>query len=213
MLREARRRTSPDSGAGHPLVVALPETPGEAVLRSAGLEARDFADRFSEARQLVGPAATVTAVRRALADSPPWAHFASHGTQDISNPSAGHLRLHDGPLGIAEIAALGLESAELVFLSACETSRGGVGLADEAITLATAFQLAGYRHVIGTLWTISDRLAAGVARDVYAGLARPGSPGISTADTALALDAAIRALRHRRPGAALLWAPYLHIGP
>jgi CHAT domain-containing protein len=131
----------------------------------------------------------------------------------VTDPSAGHLRLHDGPFSIGEISAMRLGEAELAFLSSCETSRGGAGLTDEAITLATAFQLAGYRHVIGTLWPISDRLAPAVANDVYEALTQPDNCGIHANNTATALDAAVLTLRHKRPGAPWLWAPYIHIGP
>ena len=37
-----------------------------------------------------------------------------------------------------------------------------------AIHMAAAFQVAGYRHVIGTLWNVRDATAPMVAREVYA---------------------------------------------
>jgi CHAT domain-containing protein len=52
------------------------------------------------------------------------------------------------------------------FLSACHTFTGVLSLADEAIRLASAFQVAGYRHVIATLWWISDPRAPEVADSV-----------------------------------------------
>jgi CHAT domain-containing protein len=73
-----------------------------------------------------------------------------------------------------------------------------------------AFQLAGYRHVIGTLWSISDKLAPDVAGHVYRALTHDGTAGLDTGHTAAALDAAIRANRQRPPW---LWAPYIHLGP
>ena len=163
--------------------------------------------------QLRGPDATAGAVAEALKGCPQLAHFACHGIQDISNPSVGHLALYDGALAIGEISGLRLQETELAFLSACETSRGGVELADEAITLATAFGLAGYRHVIGTLWSISDELASDVAERVYAALTQPGRSGIQADKTAAALDAAVLAARQYCKGGPWLWAPYVHIGP
>ncbi|MGN9785964.1 CHAT domain-containing protein [Nonomuraea sp. ZG12] len=43
--------------------------------------------------------------------------------------------------------------------------------------MAAAFHLAGYRHVIGTLWSLNDASAARVAADVYRRLAErtPGA--------------------------------------
>lgn len=213
LLRQAHQALQPPAGGGTPLLVALPLTPGLADLPAARQEADDFARRFSDATRLCGPDATAAATLHALSDSPPWAHFACHGTQDISDPSAGHLALHDGPLSIGTISGLRLDGTDLAFLSACETFRGGAELADEAITLATAFSLAGYRHVIGTLWSISDALAPLVANTVYHALTQPGRTRLDARGSARALDTAILALRESNRTESWFWAPYIHIGP
>jgi tetratricopeptide (TPR) repeat protein len=213
LLLRARTPAQRSGGQERPLVVAMPHTPGLPELPKAAIEADDFAGRFSRAIQLRDARATVDAVRQALELNCPLAHFACHGTQDVTDSSAGHLRLHDGRLSIAEIAGLRLDAAELAYLSACETSVGSTQLSDEVITLASAFRLAGYRHAIGTLWTISDAHAAAIARHVYQALQDPRTGGIVTSGTAAALDAAVLALRKTRPSAPWLWASYVHIGP
>ncbi|KAH7116604.1 hypothetical protein B0J13DRAFT_653092, partial [Dactylonectria estremocensis] len=38
---------------------------------------------------------------------------------------------------------------------------------DESIHLTSAFQLAGFRHVVGTLWEVDDELCVRMARLVY----------------------------------------------
>ena len=59
-------------------------------------------------------------------------------------------------------------SAQLAYLSACDTAiTSTAGLIDEAIHLTTAFQLAGFPHVIGTLWEINDELAVTIADAFY----------------------------------------------
>lgn len=208
LLIQARDPAPGRDGDGRPLVVALPHTPGQPALPGADIEADDFIRQFSPADELRRADATVEAVGRALGQSPPLAHFACHGTQDVTDPSSGHLLLHDGSLGITRIAGLRLDSAELAFLSACETVTGGIQLSDEVITLAAAFRLAGYRHVIGTLWTISDTHAPDIARQVYERLKVSGPDG-----AAVALDVAIGGLRARRRTNPWLWASYIHIGP
>jgi hypothetical protein len=213
LLIRARGHACAPNGGGRPLVVALSETPGQRPLPNADVEADDFSSQFSNASQLRGTRATVNAVQRALEESPDVAHFACHGTQDINNPSTGRLCLHDGPLNITKIAGLRLDTAELAYLSACETSVGGVQLSDEAITLATAFQLAGYRHVISTLWSIGDIHASQVARQVYQTLKNPGADHIDTHGTAAALDTAILELKNAPRADPWLWASYIHIGP
>ncbi|KAI9570959.1 hypothetical protein HD554DRAFT_2002131, partial [Boletus coccyginus] len=55
----------------------------------------------------------------------------------------------------------------LAFLSACQMVMGGKHLSDEAIHIAAGMLFAGYGGVIGMMWSISDRLAPDVARDIY----------------------------------------------
>ncbi len=213
LLMRARGRTSQPDEGGRPLVVALPETPGQSPIPSASDEADDFSRQFSNASQLREARATVSAVQSALEQSPDVAHFACHGKQDIINPSTGRLCLYDGPLTIPAIARFRLDTAELAYLSACETSVGGIKLSNEAITLATAFQLAGYRHVISTLWSISDIQAPQIAQQVYKQLKKPDTGHIDTTRTAAALDAAILTLKNEQLTNPWLWASYIHIGP
>jgi CHAT domain-containing protein len=142
----------------------------------------------------------------------PWAHFACHGFNSIDQPSASSLLLHDHqsqPLTVIDIARLRLDRAEFAFLSACSTARTSAGLADEAIHLASAFQLAGYRHVIGTLWEVGDRSAARIAARVYATVAG-NDAGVDI--SAEALHHAVRELRARAADRPSAWASHIHIG-
>jgi hypothetical protein len=207
-LLHAAERTEDASGAPpRRLVVSLPSTPGWPDLPNAEREAADLLVRYPDAESLTGRAAESTAVLDALARCS-WAHFACHGAQALEQPSLGALFLYDRPLLLREIMELRLDRASLAFLSACDSSRGGLRLANEAISFAAALHVAGFRHVVGTLWPINDALAPEVAAVVYDGLALRGIDF-----TAVALHTAIRRIRSRYPRAPLAWAPYVHIGP
>jgi hypothetical protein len=207
------------------LVVGMPTTPDANDLPAVPAELRCIADRIpvstllrSATRQEInegkppqaGSLPTVQRVLSELADHD-WAHFACHGGQDLAEPAHGALFLYDGPLSILRIAAQELPHADLAFLSACQTAVGGAELLDEAIHLAAAVQLAGYRHVIATLWSISDTHAPDIADAVYTELTVTGEP--STANVALAVHKAAAALRASQPLRPDLWAAYLHVGP
>ena len=77
-------------------------------------------------------------------------------------------------LKIPDIIALSRPRGGLAFLSACQTAMGDEGLSDEAIHIAAGILFAGYGGVVGTMWSISDKLAPVVARDVYEQLFRDG---------------------------------------
>ncbi len=83
-------------------------------------------------------------------------------------------------------------------------------LLDEAIHLATAFQLASYPHVVGTLWEINDPIAADIAEAFYRHLATNGSPDPSL--SAFALHQAVLAARDKLPLTPSLWAAHIHTG-
>jgi CHAT domain-containing protein len=105
-----------------------------------------------------------------------------------------------------------LDQARLAYLSACSTAlTTDPGLLDEAIHLTSAFQLAGFPHVIGTLWAINDALALTIGEDFYTALAGRDS-ALDTDQAARALHDAIRSARDRYPAAPSLWAAHIHAG-
>ncbi|MET4644441.1 CHAT domain-containing protein [Streptomyces atratus] len=131
------------------------------------------------------------------------------------SPSAGHLALHDKELSVLKVSRLHNEDAELAFLSACSTNQQwNPALADEAIHIAFAFQLADYTDVIGTLWSIGVQTAIKITSDLYATLecdTSDGEPGVIR--TAAALGVAICGVRDQAPLVPSRWASYIHTGP
>jgi hypothetical protein len=161
------------------LVVGMPDTPGHSPLPVVTPELVAVTRHFRRpggGRQLIGPAATRDAVRAAIPDHQ-WLHLACHGTQHATDPSRSGFTLADGLLTVAELDDLHNADADLAFLSACETATGSEQLPDEAIHLAGALQMIGYRHVIATQWTIDDASApAGRGRRLHPAH-RPRVPG------------------------------------
>jgi CHAT domain-containing protein len=79
------------------------------------------------------------------------------------------------------------------------------------ISLTSALHYGGWRHVVGTLWSVYDTAAADVADRVYPALVSGGR--LDASGAAAALHHTVRELRdgHRdRPAA---WAPFIHFGP
>jgi CHAT domain-containing protein len=120
---------------------------------------------------------------------------------------------HDGaPLNVASLSAVSHDRLRLVYLSACSTAQvSDARLLDEAIHLTSAFQLAGSRHVIGTLWRIEGEAAIDVAAGFYREL-RTEAGTLDTGGAARALHQVVLATRDARPRAPSLWAAYLHAG-
>ena len=113
---------------------------------------------------------------------------------------------------VASLALVDLGRAELAYLSACDTALISTSeLIDEAIHLTTAFQLAGFPHVIGTLWEINDQLSVTIADTFYATL-RTSQGSVDTSQAARALHHVVRSVRDELPHTPSLWAAYIHAG-
>jgi CHAT domain-containing protein len=83
-------------------------------------------------------------------------------------------------------------------------------LPDESIHIASAFHLAGFPHVVGTLWTINDAAAVTISKQFYEAV----SPETGPAEhVAAALHQAVLAMRVRFPDIPSRWASHIHIGP
>ncbi|UOZ11348.1 CHAT domain-containing protein [Amycolatopsis sp. WQ 127309] len=193
------------------LVVATPRTPGARTVPGVG-RTRARLERLFPRHTTIPPEYATRATVLAQLAGHAWVHFGCHGAQDLDAPYQGGLVLLDDRLTVADLTRTpSAANAEFAFLGACETAVGGSKLPEEAINLAAGMQFAGYRHVIGTLWSVADTATVRVARDVYDALARDGE--LDAAGSAKALHAAVRALRNRHPGTPSMWAPYLHVGP
>lgn len=177
-------------------------------------EAEALTRLLGSPQTLIGPEADYESVTAALLQHR-IAHFACHGLSDWANPAASKLLLSDHgnkPLTVTALSRLQLADAELAYLSACSTTQTSAALADEAVHITATFHLAGYRRVIGTLWSIDDAAAARIATEVYTYLTDAGTHPPHVENSAHALAKAIRQLRDDKPDRPTHWAAHLHLG-
>lgn len=96
-------------------------------------------------------------------------------------------------------------------MSACSTAQTSPGLVDEALHITSAFYMAGFPQVIGTLWPVNDMIAAEVVRGFYASYL-PAGTGQPAGSAAYALHEAVGRVADRYRGDPLLWAAFVHVG-
>jgi CHAT domain-containing protein len=141
-------------------------------------------------------------------------HLACHAIQAPNDPLKSGFFLHDGKLELSTIIQRRFGSKELAFLSACQTSMGDERLPDELVHLAAGMLSAGYKSVVGTMWSIRDRYAVDVADEFYKVLlSKRGDDG--RVQAALALHRAMRHLRQKvgtKEAGLVAWVPYMHLG-
>jgi hypothetical protein len=153
---------NPDFAANKALLISMESTPGYDNLTFAKEEANFLYD-------LLRPSIPSLAMETPYKDRVMGIlgtytifHFAGHGQSHAVDPSKSCLILKDGqnnPLDVEHLMTLKLRSKApwLAHLSARSTGENQVqNLRDEAIHLMTASQLAGFRHVVGSLWEVSD---------------------------------------------------------
>jgi CHAT domain-containing protein len=99
----------------------------------------------------------------------------------------------DGILIAEEVAALNLQGVEWAVLSACDTGLGEIKAGEGVFGLRRAFQIAGARTVIMSLWSVDDQATRLWMRALYEGRLQKH---LSTADAMH--QASLSVLRARR---------------
>jgi len=105
---------------------------------------------------------------------------------------------------VKDIAALKLPTANLAYLSACDTARS-TALIDEVTHIVSSFHIAGYSNVIGALWPAEDKACHKMAANFYSMLSK-------TDDVAVSYRNAILVLTKQKPLQPLYWATFIHFG-
>ncbi|KAK4078311.1 uncharacterized protein Triagg1_3327 [Trichoderma aggressivum f. europaeum] len=196
---QSRKRSAPVAAKPLSLVaVAMDKTEGFAPLLHANREVDAVLDILESKADCRRPQQLKTDVMSAIENCQIF-HFAGHGRTHPTDPLQSALLLadwQDEPFTVASLLEtnLGLNSPFLAYLSACGTGQIlNDHAADESIHLVSACQLAGFRHVIGTLWSVDDELCVDMAEMVYKSLCK----GFEDESVSWALHGAVRTLRDR----------------
>ena len=107
----------------------------------------------------VGPSTALFTVARDVGEFHPdlMAGVVLAGARRASRHETDSLQVaDDGILTALEAAALDLDGVELIVLSACETGLGHLVGGEGALSLQRAFQLAGARTTVTSLWKVDD---------------------------------------------------------
>ncbi|KAI0534861.1 CHAT domain-containing protein [Xylaria digitata] len=151
-------------------------------------------------------------------------HFACHGVADKGDPSQSHLVLekptgNDNTKEVDKLTVsqfLALESLQkfwIAFLSACTTaSMGTFRLGDEGLHTSGALQIAGFTHVVGSLWKVEDEVGVDIARVFYENLIGVETNSFNDRMVAAALREAVMRIREHYPSSWTKWAAYIHSG-
>lgn len=101
-------------------------------------------------------------------------HIAVHGSFNEDNPGSSGLIFskqnekdqRDNILSLAAIYGLHT-SAQFIYLSACFSGKGMLAASEGVMSLSRAFTYAGARSQVITLWEVSDRASAIIAKNFY----------------------------------------------
>lgn len=212
------------------MIVTMPDTPGAAPL-SRVLDERDRIKRIvpsalSPLNQPDAAQVLTTLQQQSKNNESSVIHFACHG-KSYSDPSTSGLLLQKATgvtagaepeldiLTVSQVSQAFLPGAMLAYLSACSTAENKSEiLQDEVLHVASGFQVAGFRHVVGCLWPSLDDVCITVAETFYENLVEDGHLHLTDRNVALALWKAVNKIRgcdeyREQP---LVWAQYVHFG-
>ena len=235
---------STEAAQGSLLVVTMPSTPPNTTNHSPGNLEKVGEEQAHIAATVNGRMEVQHLDLPSVADvvgklpSCTIAHFACHGSTDRADPSRSglilqkrvHVASRDHALGdgegeeeviqdrltVQQISELNLQTARIAYLSACSTAQNeGEWLTDEVLHVVSGFQVAGFPHVVGCLWSSVDHICVRIASEFYRLLLQTTgdrNAGWGGDEVAKAVQAAVMALREEYFDMPLYWAQFVHYG-
>jgi len=179
-LAHARERllaiTKSQNGKAKLLIVTMPKTPGEIDLSEVKRKMSEiqlavkFTFLYQSLVQLNAKMVLKQVVQYDLI------HFADHKVSNYVNSFNSSLILQEGKeaekkmnkLTVQQILKINLKRVRIVYLLACSTVEHWVAeMIDEVIHLVSEFQMAGFSHVIASMWSMDDEVCMKMAEKVY----------------------------------------------
>lgn len=192
--------TQPDRPHQKLLGLAVPDE----LLTGVEKEVRSLGELFPQKRLLVGPDATLPALKENLE----WCdvlHLASHGVFREDNPLFSLLKLSDGWLSVQDVMDWRFQPS-LVTLSACQTGLSRPLFGDELLGLARGFLSAGAFSLVVSLWSVNDEVTTQLMEYFYQAL-------LAGQNRAAALQTAMNKLRTESSFThPHYWAPFVLVG-
>lgn len=209
-LLNAYTKKSPDPTQTFVIVgVPFTDDKGSHPLPSVMTEVNSITSIREPFKCLTGVNSTVDAVEKQLLNAA-WVHLACHGEQDLKDPTKSKLRLYKDDLELNTILYSTLPHAQFAFLAACQTATGDRKLVNESFHLGGGFITAGFRGVVGTLWSMHDPDGPIVAEAFYTHLFRDDRQPVAS-DAAKALQLAVKKLKSKN-ASYQRWVPFIHMG-
>ncbi len=172
------------------------------VLPAVGTEAERIARTFKGAGKYIDRSATREGLISELNAADGFIHIAAHASRSSENPLFSRILMGDGPFFPFDLFETGVR-ARLVTLSGCQTAAPGLYYGN-SFSLAKAFYQAGARHVLASLWPVSDKLSMVFMTGFYRTL-------FQTDDVVISFDRAVDELRKLTDNPAL-WGSFVLLG-
>lgn len=177
------QRVNVGTRADKMLFITMPQTPGDKPFPRAKEEAESiisFLPLGMTKTLLISPSS-----RQALEQirEHNMVHFACHGITELASPAKSRIVLLKGPGEVETLTVKAISEVRpfqtvrpngthnLAYLSACISGdNSSEDLGQEVLHIASGFQLAGFSHVVGTLWMGEDSVSKKVAEEFYKAL-------------------------------------------
>lgn len=163
---------------------------------------------------LVGPGASKAALKKTALDRYRYLVFATHGDFDADALLPGEPALvlnqvgnapgQDGFLTMSEVMGLKLD-AEVAALTACRTGLGARVSGEGVMGLGRAFQHAGARNVLMSLWSVDEEASTFLTAEFFKGLRARREPRQALREARKAL----RGLQQGRFDHPFFWAAFI----